>query len=376
MIKLEETGNSNEYITNMLLKMKELKASDLYLSWNRTNVKLQFRVNGVLSHEKYYISKEFAETLKFSLVAYSGEDEYLKVIDGKLNFELNDKMEEFRLSVAETVNGYAIVIRQYDFFNNENNINDLGFMPEVITSVKEIIENNRYGLFLVTGATGSGKTTTLYTLLNYLKNNKNAMIKTVEDPVEVYLDDIDQFQINLKGEKKYHVTYNTAIKTFLRQRPDYILIGEIRDEEVAEYTFRASFTGHFVFSTLHTGSVENAITRLFDLNIHKDKIEDSLCGILNQFLVPKLCTCKIKDGKYYKRNVDGCEICRKNQKPGYNGLNVVGELAQLKIETGNYKKENWIKYISINENLNYLLKNGLIDNITYNFYKVEDNVIK
>ena len=100
------------------------------------------------------------------------------------------------------------------------------------------------------------------------------------------LDEIDQFQINVKGDPKYHVTYNTAIKTFLRQRPDYILIGEIRDAEVAEYTFRASFTGHFVFSTLHTGSVENTITRIFDLGISKDKVEDSLTGVLNQFLIP------------------------------------------------------------------------------------------
>lgn len=373
MIELKESDNSIEFIKTMLMKMKELKASDLYLSWNKENVKIQYRTNGILDNYVFYISKDFAETLKYSLVAFSGEDEYLKVIDGKFIFDLYGKEEEFRLSVADTVNGYAIVIRQYDFFNNNIDVTQLGFMPRVMDTILNIIDTHKYGLFLVTGATGSGKTTTLYTLLNHLKKSKRAVIKTVEDPVEVYLDEIDQFQINTKGDPKYHVTYNTAIKTFLRQRPDYILIGEIRDTEVAEYTFRASFTGHFVFSTLHTGSVENTITRLFDLSISKDKIEDSLTGILNQFLVPKLCECKIKDENtnFYKRNHEGCEICKNNQKPGYNGLNVVGELAQLDLEVNNYKKENWIEYISIKDNLDYLLENGLIDLITYNFYSIK-----
>jgi len=371
-MKLVENNNSLEFIKQMLLKMKELKASDLYLSWNRKDVKIQYRINNILSNETDYITKDFADTVKYALVALSGEDEYLKVIDGKFSIDLknNEDFEEFRLSIAETVNGYAIVIRQYDFFSNDMKFEDLGFMPEVINLMKKIVEENKFGLFLVTGATGSGKTTTLYTFLNYLKNTKQAMIKTVEDPVEIYLDEIDQFQINLKGDSKYQVTYNTAIKTFLRQRPDYILIGEIRDGKVAEYTFRASFTGHFVFSTLHTGSVENAIVRLFDLGIHKDKIEDSLTGVLNQFLIPKLCNnCKIKlENGEYKRNPDGCEMCKNNQKPGYNGLNVVGEIARFNLEINNFKKENWADYISIKDNLDYLLKQGLIDKITYNFY--------
>jgi len=364
MIQLKEGNNSLEFIKQMLLKMKELNASDLYLSWNKNNVVIKYRSNNYVLNDVTHISKDFADNVRYTLIALSSEDEYLKVIDGK--FVIDES--EYRLSVAETVNGHSIVIRQYDFFNNSTELNKLGYMPQVIESILRIVETNKFGLFLVTGTTGSGKTTTLYTLLNHLKRTKNSIIKTVEDPVEVYLDEIDQFQINLKGDTKYHVTYNTAIKTFLRQRPDYILIGEVRDSEVAEYTFRASFTGHFVFSTLHTGSVENTITRLFDLGIEKDKIEDSLCGILNQFLVPKLCECKLKDGTHFKHNPDGCPICKLSQKVGYNGLCVVGEVAEMKLDIDNYKKENWKNYISIKDNLDYLYKNGLIDKITYNFF--------
>lgn len=370
MVILKENKNTIEFVKSMLSNMKELKASDLYLSWNKNNVVIKYRTNNIICEDVFHISRDFADSVRYTLIALASEDEYLKVIDGKFVIELEGNIQdEFRLSVAETINGYAIVIRQYDFFNNNVDIKDLGYMPEVIETMVDIVESNKYGLFLVTGATGSGKTTTLYTLLNYLKKTKNSIIKTVEDPVEVYLDEIDQFQINLKGDPKYHVTYNTAIKTFLRQRPDYILIGEIRDSEVAEYTFRASFTGHFVFSTLHTGSVENTITRLFDLGINKDKVEDSLTGILNQFLIPKLCECKIKDDDgTFKRNNDGCSICNKNQKKGYDGLNVVGEIAKFDLSINNFKKENWLKYISIKDNLDYLLKNGLIDKLTYNFY--------
>jgi type IV pilus assembly protein PilB len=368
-IVLVENDNSIEFIKLMLEKMLLIKASDVYLSWNKEKVLIKYRVNNNVLKEVTFISKEFADTLKFTLIALSGEDEYLKVIDGKFNLEIKDKIHEFRLSIAETINGNAIVIRQYEFFNSTITMEKLGFMPEVLESITNIIENNRYGLFLVTGPTGSGKTTTLYTLVNKLLKEKDAIIKTVEDPVELYLDGIDQFQINLKGDKKYHITYNTAIKTFLRQRPDYILIGEIRDGEVAENTFRASFTGHFVFSTLHTGSVENTLTRLFDLGISHDKVEDSLCGVLNQMLIPRLCDCKIKSGKFYKANPNGCEKCRNNSKIGYNGLNIVGEIAELKIETKNYKQENWKKYISIEDNLKWLYNNGLIDKIIYNFYK-------
>jgi len=98
---------------------------------------------------------------------------------------------------------------------------------------------------------------------------------------------------------------------------------------------------------------------------------DSLAGILNQFLIPKLCDCKIKSGKFYKRNEDGCDICKNNLKKGYHGLNVVGEIVELKLDIDNFKKENWVDYISINDNLNYLLKNGFIDREIFNFYKTK-----
>lgn len=368
-IILDESLNSRDYIKNMLLKMKILKASDLYLSWGLENVLLRYRVNGFIIKEHYILSKDFAEQIQYTLIALSGEDESLKIIDGKFIQEINGKNEEYRFSSAETINGSAIVIRQYEFFNTNLTLDNLGYMPEVLELMKKIVNENRYGLFLVTGPTGSGKTTSLYTYLNTLYKNNQAIIKTIEDPVEVYLDGIDQLQINIKGDKKYHITYNNAIKTFLRQKPDYILIGEIRDDEVAEYTFRASFTGHFVFSTLHTGSVENTLSRLFDLGITKDKIEDSLCGVLNQILIPKLCDCKIKnkDG-FYERNENGCEKCKNNIKHGYNDSIVVSEIAEFSRGINNFKKENWKNYISLKDNLDYLYKNGIIDIHTYNFY--------
>jgi len=358
--------DSEDFFRKILQNASRKGASDIHLIWEETGVRIKFRIDGIPIIQGSLISFDLGEAFKNLCVVKANESEYEKnEVAGKFKMLIDQKVKEYRLSIAPTAKGYAIVIRQASYLDINTKISDWGYTDKAIKMIREVMKNN-FGMILVTGPTGSGKSTLLYSLIIEEKW-KNKIIKTVEDPVEIEINGVDQIQVNTKGDKESHLTFAKAIKVFLRQDPDTIVVGEIRDLEVAITAFTAAKTGHLCLSTLHTNDVESSISRLFDLGIEQIDIEDSLRCIVSQRLVPKLCdNCKIKHVEnngniYYTHNPDGCEICNDNKTPGYNGRVPITEIALMDNSRLNFKKENFISYYSLEENILDLIEIGKID---------------
>jgi len=365
-LNFSKETKSLEAIKIILAKMDFLRASDITMSWQKDRVLVSYAINGKNVEEvEDYLDIDFANKLRLSLVNISHENQADKLIDGKFSLYIKGEIKEYRLSIIVTVAGYSIVIRSYDMFNENMTLNDLNYLEKPKSIIQNIIDKNPYGVFLITGPTGSGKTTTIYTILNEQRKKKNLKIKTAEDPVEVEINGIDQCQINDKGEESSNITYTKLIRSFMRQRPDIIAIGEIRDKDVAKVTIEAALTGHIAISTLHTNNVQATFIRLMDsLEISKDRIEDSLSGVLSQRLVDKLCDCKIKTDHGYERNQNGCDKCKENSILGYNGQVPAVEVAHLYKGQDNYLKDNFLEYYSYKDSAKELFENGLIDKKT------------
>lgn len=357
--------NALEYIKEMLTKMELLEAADLNISWTRSKAIITYSVNGRSDQKNEdIIPLEFADKLKTSLVNMAYENNSDKIIDGKFFINILNNQKEYRLSVLESVAGNSIAIRSYEKFNVNQTLNDLGYQERPLEIIKDIIDNNPYGIFLVSGKTGSGKTTTIYTILNELYRKYNYRIKTAEDPVELEIEGIDQCQINKKGDPEKWVTYLRLLSSFLRQKPDIMSISEIRDKEVAMAAIEASLTGHTVISTLHTSNIKATFTRLTKtMGISQDRIEDSMSGILNQVLVNKLCDCKLVDEENggFKRNHEGCELCDNKPLKGYNGQIPAVEVASLKKCPDNHLQKNFKMYYSYQDSAKELFEKGLVD---------------
>jgi len=357
-----ENIKSIDAIKLILRKMESLQASDITFSWRKNNVKLNYNITGdnVVKYEDI-LDFKLAEKVRVALINMSYENQSDKLIDGKFSLNTTGELKEYRLSVMTTIAGFSMVIRSYQKFNKNTKLTDLGYLPKPLSILEDIINNNSYGLFLITGPTGSGKTTTIYTLINNLFKERSLNIKTAEDPVEVEVDGIDQCQINKNGEKEHQVTYPKLLKSFMRQLPDLIVIGEIRDEEVALSTIEASLTGHLVVSTLHTNNVISTFSRLRILGVSTDRIEDSISGIMSQRLVDKLCSCKVKKGAGYAANEKGCDKCHTNYKKGFLGSIPAVEIASIKKDEKNYLVENFLEFYSYKDSAKELYKEGFID---------------
>jgi type IV pilus assembly protein PilB len=251
--------------------------------------------------------------------------------DGRIETVVDDKDVDLRISILPTIYGEKIVIRLLDRNNFIFSKSELGFSDENIALFERIIKSPN-GIILVTGPTGSGKTTTLYAILKELnKINKNVI--TVEDPVEYRLEGINQVQVNVKAG----LNFADGLRSILRQDPDTIMIGEIRDLETAQIAIRAAITGHLVLSTMHTNDSASTVSRLIDMEIEPYLISSSLVGVVSQRLVRKICEkCKVsyapdefekhipdlKDcNKLYKGN--GCVAC---SNTGYKGRTAIHEI--------------------------------------------------
>ncbi|MBS1723660.1 MAG: Flp pilus assembly complex ATPase component TadA [Armatimonadetes bacterium] len=203
--------------------------------------------------------------------------------DGRITAELDDRTIDLRVSVLPGYHGPRIVLRILDKEFGLKALDEIGFDPDNYKLFKNLV-SRPYGLFLVTGPTGSGKTTTLYAALNEIRNGENNVL-TCEDPVEYLIDGIGQSQIN----EKVGLTFASQLRAILRQDPDVVLVGEIRDQDTAETAIRASMTGHMVLSTLHTNDAPAAIPRLTDMGIDPFLLSTSLVGVLSQRLLRRLC---------------------------------------------------------------------------------------
>jgi len=265
------------------------RASDIHFEPDEKALRVRFRIDGFL-YESLTLPKPIhpALTSRIKILAEMDIAETRLPQDGNFNVKLEKRGFEIRVSTFPTIYGENVVLRILDQTSTLFKLEDLGFSEEVLNHFKQLVRKTN-GIILVTGPTGSGKTTTLYALLNMI-NSKDKNIITIEDPVEYRLALIRQTQINPKAG----INFATGLRSILRQDPDIIMIGEIRDLETSEIAMQAALTGHLVLSTLHTNDAPEAISRLVDIGVEPYLISSSVIGVLAQRLVRIICPdCKV-----------------------------------------------------------------------------------
>lgn len=336
------SGNVEAPIVRMVAHIVQeavnARASDIHFEPYQDIFRIRFRIDGVLK-----------ETFQHSLEIYPAVIARIKILsnlditerrvpqDGRFKTHVGDKEVDFRVSVLPTFFGEKAVLRILDKANVRAGLNDLGFMPGPIQAFQEAIKHP-YGMILVTGPTGSGKSTTLYSVLNLL-NTPDRNLMTVEDPIEYQVEGITQTQTNAE----IGLNFASGLRCLLRQSPDVILVGEIRDTETADIAVKAALTGHLVLSTLHTNSASGAVTRLIDMGVEPFLIASSVILVAAQRLLRRICSyCKgpvqippevlkrvalrasdLKDVTAYKGK--GCSRC--------NGTGYHGRLGAIEVLT-------------------------------------------
>lgn len=322
-------------LIEVILKTSILaRASDIHIEPTENNCIVRSRIDGMLT-ETFIFDKDIYPPLSSRMKLLSNMDiaERRKPQDGRFSATILGREYDFRISALPTINGESIVIRILDKSKVMIKIEDLGMHPDNYQKFAQAMRTP-YGIIFVTGPTGSGKTTTLYAALNAIKSVQSKII-TVEDPVEYQLTLTQQVQVN----EKANLTFASALRSILRQDPDIIMIGEVRDAETLRIAVQSALTGHLVFSTLHTNDAISAVTRVVDMGIEPYLISGSLIAIEAQRLVRKLCPyCKSKytlpktaydeiksmlpeNYQFYKSN--GCEKCSQN---GYLGREMISEI--------------------------------------------------
>lgn len=320
--------------TQLLETGVTLRASDIHLDQTEHQVTVRYRVDGVLRTDRP-LPKSLMNSLiaRIKIMAGLNVTESRLPQDGRISTKILGKKTNLRVATLPTVFGEKVVLRILDMSNLFTKVVDIGFEPDVLEDYEALLKQPS-GLILLTGPTGSGKTSTLYGSLNEL-NRPDLNIITVEDPVEYQLEGINQVQVNAQ----IGLTFAAGLRSILRQDPNVIMVGEIRDGETAENSIRAALTGHLVFSTLHTNSAIEAIPRLMDMGIESYLITSALSGVVAQRLVKTIC----KDCSYTREatpvekeiferrgqtietitNGEGCDACRQT---GYRGRMAIHEL--------------------------------------------------
>ena len=335
----QNTENSGilKLIEIILKTSIQSRASDIHIEPTETNCIVRSRIDGMLS-ETFIFDKDIYPPMVSRMKLLSNMDiaERRRPQDGRFSAQILDKEYDFRISTLPILNGESIVLRILDKSKVIINLEDLGMHPDNFAKFKKSMKAP-YGIILVTGPTGSGKTTTLYGALNDIKSIKTKII-TVEDPVEYQLNMIQQVHVN----EKSGLTFVSALRSILRQDPDIIMIGEIRDQETLRIAIQAALTGHLVFSTLHTNDAISALPRMIDMGIEPYLVSGALVCIEAQRLVRKLCPhCKQKitlsqkaldevkkflpEGYQFYKNV-GCPQC---SQTGYLGREMISEILPI-----------------------------------------------
>ncbi len=328
----------NHFISQAL----EVKASDIHFEPFKDHLKVRYRIDGVL-HDIESVSRKLqpAITSRLKLMAKMNIAEMRLPQDGRIKVRDGRREIDIRVSSLPTLFGESIVLRLLNRDEVRLDLAYLGMPPDMLDTFGRLIQRP-YGLVLVTGPTGSGKTTTLYAVMNRI-NAPDKKIVTVEDPVEYQLDGINQIQV----KPKIGLTFASALRTILRQDPDVVLVGEIRDAETAEIAVQSALTGHLVFSTLHTNDAASAIIRLQEMGVESYLLSSSLLGVLAQRLVRRIChECKTEyemspellqqavqalglEGKQVPARVwrgKGCSHCANT---GYSGRTGIFELLEV-----------------------------------------------
>ncbi len=297
LIAQEETASSAEeaarapvvrMVNRMIQEAVQLRASDIHLEPYRDHFRIRYRIDGILK-----------ETFRHALDVYPAMVARVKILsslditekrlpqDGRFKTRMGEKEIDFRVSVLPIFFGEKCVLRILDKANIRGGLDELGFSEGPAGVFKEVIRRP-YGMILVTGPTGSGKSTTLYSVLNLL-NNPTRNLMTIEDPIEYQIEGITQTQVNAE----IGLSFADGLRSLLRQSPDVILVGEIRDSETADIAVKAALTGHLVLSTLHTNSAAGAVTRLVDMGVEPFLIASSVVLVAGQRLLRRICVhCK------------------------------------------------------------------------------------
>ena len=342
---IEEIGEDDDVnsapivrlVHNILESAVRRKASDIHIEYDGDYMRVRFRIDGILVEHMRTSAKAYKAIIsRIKIMANLNISEKRLPQDGRIYLLVDNKSVDFRVSTMPTSKDEKVVMRVLDKSSFMASKEKLGFSEESIEIYDSLLAKP-YGLILVVGPTGSGKTTTLYSMLNQL-NDVEKNILTIEDPVEYELEGINQSQINYKAG----LDFASALRAFLRQDPDIIMVGEIRDHDTAEIAIRASLTGHLVLSTLHANTAVGAISRLSDMGMDSFLITSSLVGVVAQRLVRKICPhCKAayeasigeKKALNYDINEklilykgEGCEKCNNT---GYKGRLGIYEMIQV-----------------------------------------------
>ncbi|WP_018931428.1 GspE/PulE family protein [Gracilibacillus lacisalsi] len=372
---VEEDAPAVRIMDEILQTGVTLKASDIHIDPNEQQVNIRYRVDGILRTEKkLQKSLQSAVTARTKILANLNITESRLPQDGRVRIMIDNRPIDLRVSTLPTVFGEKIVIRILDLMNAFKHLSELDF-SERNKQKYEMVLKQPSGLILLTGPTGSGKTTTLYASINEL-NHDDVNIITVEDPVEYQIDGVNQVQVN----NAIGLTFANGLRSILRQDPNIIMVGEIRDKETAEIAIRSALTGHLVFSTLHTNSAIAAIPRLFDMEIEPYLVVSSLTAIMAQRLVKVICpdckserpVTKMEQELFQKHDIEietisegaGCNSCRGT---GYKGRIAIHELLVI---------NNKIRYFMMNrysmtEIRDYARQHGMLFLLDDGLHKVK-----
>ncbi|MFQ6677186.1 MAG: GspE/PulE family protein [Fidelibacterota bacterium] len=332
--EIEEETEIVEAVNMLFNEAIKMGASDIHIEPREKDVRVRYRVDGVLQ-QYYTIPKSSMAPLisRIKILADMDIAESRAPQDGRFSYEVGGRKVDVRSSTFPAVTGEKIVLRILDESRGRIELHKLGFSEEILKTWREVIRNPN-GIILVSGPTGSGKTTSLYATMNVV-NTVEVNIMTIEDPIEYQLENINQAQVNTRAG----MTFTGALRSMLRQDPDIILVGEMRDVETIELAIRAALTGHLVFSTIHTNDAASSFSRMLDMGLDAFLISSSVRAVLAQRLIRLLCPrCKVVmdspetaleslgileklKGKVYKAT--GCPHCKNS---GYHGRAAVLEL--------------------------------------------------
>ncbi len=348
---------SDDFLLSLIREAKSLNSSDIHIEIYEEKCRVRIRIDGLLI-ERYTISKGEYPALINKIKIKADLDITQKRLpqDGRIFFNQDGYKFDMRVSILPTLHGEKIVLRLLSNDATEVDINKIGFNADELRDYLEGVKRS-HGIVLISGPTGSGKTTTLYATLKLL-NKETTNIVTVEDPIEYTLPGINQVQVH----ESIGLTFASALKTFLRQDPDIIMLGEIRDGETAQMAIRASLTGHLVLSTIHTNSAWATISRLVDMGVPPFLIASTLNISVAQRLVRLLCNeCKRKEpfeAKYIPKSYKapreikehyvacGCEHC---YFTGYKGRRAIFEVIPIDFELAEKIKNNLFNVTSLLE---------------------------
>ncbi|WP_017435505.1 GspE/PulE family protein [Saccharococcus caldoxylosilyticus] len=360
-------------LVNQILQLAvEQRASDIHIDPQETKVLIRYRIDGILRTDRA-LPKHMQSmlTARIKILANMDITEHRIPQDSRIKMDIDFHPVDLRVSTLPTIYGEKIVMRVLDLGAALNDIHKLGFNQLNLQRFIDLIERPT-GIVLITGPTGSGKSSTLYAALNHL-NSEEVNIITIEDPVEYQIEGVNQIQVN----PNVGLTFAQGLRSILRQDPNIIMVGEIRDRETAEVAIRASLTGHLVLSTLHTNDALSTITRLIDMGIEPFLVATSLAGVVSQRLVRRVCRDCQEEREPTKREIEifarrgmkieklirgrGCPTCNMT---GYRGRMAIHELLVMTEEMRrvilNKEPFSKLRELAIKNHMIFLIDDGLL----------------